>query len=150
MDGWMDSVHWTESEYNLDKPSDSDSQSCFFLYIFPYRCVDMGHSKLKEIDKLRFGKSSWETVFWEDLKILWIKWNGKWKFILSWLTFEIPKYSLWAALTNHISPNICQRLTENIKKNTNITIKQNNFGNSVQNIFLKSNMIYESIISTLS
>ena len=54
----MDSVRWTESEYNLDKPSDSDSQPCFFLYIFPYRCVAMGHSTLKEIDKLRFGKSS--------------------------------------------------------------------------------------------
>ena len=30
-DGWMDSVRWTESEYNLDKPSDTDSQPCFLM-----------------------------------------------------------------------------------------------------------------------
>ena len=68
MSRWTVSVGQSQSTISTNRVT---------LTLNPVFYMAMGHSTLKEIDKLRFGKSSWETVFWEDLKILWIKWNGK-------------------------------------------------------------------------
>ena len=129
--------------HNLDKPSHAVFLKITILFIFglDVRRAFLDHSKLRDIDTLKFGKISYlhERPFSGKIrKFCWYSGMGSESFIFSWLTFEIAKYSLWTALTNHITPNICRGLTEMSKllyQTHNITIEVNNCENTLQKLF---------------
>ena len=103
--------------HNLDKPSHAVFLKITICSIFglDVRRAFLDHSKLRDIDTLKFGKISYlhERPFSGKIwKFCWYNGMESESFISSWLTFEIAKYSLWTALTNHIRPNICGGLTK--------------------------------------
>ena len=101
--------------------------SILFIFGLNVRHAFLDHSTLRDIDTVTFGKIcySHERHFSGKIwKFYWYNGMESESFIFGWLTFEIAKYSLWAALTNHITPNICGGLIEMSNYNIKPTISQ--------------------------